>query len=161
VTTQPEAYEIRRADLAHAGDRDALTALLDDYARDPMGGGKPLGADVVARLPDALAAHPGARVWLAVAPDGTPAGIAVCFLGFSTFAAKPLLNLHDLAVSAAHRGHGVGAKLLETVEQAAAALGCCKVTLEVREDNPVAQRLYQRHGFGGGAAPYRFWTKPL
>jgi GNAT superfamily N-acetyltransferase len=159
--TVPPCVEIRPADLSQAADRDVVVALLDAYASDPMGGGAALAAAVRAALPERLAAVAGARVWLAVAPDGTPVGVAVCFMGFSTFAAQPLLNLHDLAVLASHRGRGVGRQLLEAVEQAARALGCCKVTLEVRDDNERAQGLYKSLGYGGGAAPFRFWSKPL
>jgi ribosomal protein S18 acetylase RimI-like enzyme len=155
------AYDIRRADLAHAADRDALIALLDGYARDPMGGGTPLAQAVIQNLPDRLAAQSGARIWLAFAADGTPAGLAICFAGFSTFAAQPLLNLHDLAVAPAHRGRGVGRRLLAAVERDARATGCCKVTLEVRDDNASARRLYQSLGYGDGTAPHRFWSKPL
>jgi ribosomal protein S18 acetylase RimI-like enzyme len=81
----------------------------------------------------------------------TPVGIAVCFLGFSTFAAQPLINIHDLAVMPGYRGRGIGRQLLERVGAKGRELGCCKLTLEVREDNHRAQRLYQ--GFGFGDAP--------
>ncbi len=155
------SYTVRAADLADRRDRDALVSLLDAYARDPMGGGAPLLPAVTATLPDKLAALPGAHVWLAHAPDGAPAGIAIAFLGFSTFAARPLLNLHDLAVAPAHRGRGVGRLLLAAVEAGARALGCCKLTLEVRDDNATAQRLYAACGFGDGAAPHRFLVKGL
>lgn len=153
--------EIRRADLGRRDDVETIVALLDAYARDPMGGGAPLAPAVAAALPERLAAVAGAHVWLAFDGGGTPVGVAVCFTGFSTFAARPLLNLHDLAVLPSHRGRGVGRALLATVEQAARAMGCCKVTLEVRDDNARAQGLYRSVGYGDGAAPYRFWSKPL
>jgi GNAT superfamily N-acetyltransferase len=155
------SYVVRPADLARAEDRAALVQLLDLYARDPMGGGRPLDPAVARALPDRLAAQPGARIWLAFAGDGAPAGVAVCFGGFSTFAARPLLNLHDLAVAPNHRGRGIGRRLLEAVEAAARAAGCCKVTLEVRDDNARAQALYRALGYGDGAAPHRFWSKPV
>src|SRR5271170_7584722 len=155
------SYLVRAADLAADGDRAALVALLDAYARDPMGGGAPLAVDIIRHLPDRLAAQPGARVWLGFAADGEPAGLAVCFAGFSTFAAQPLLNLHDLAVAPLHRGRGVGRRLLAAVEDGARAAGCCKITLEVRDDNAPAQRLYEALGYGDGAVPHRFWSKRL
>jgi ribosomal protein S18 acetylase RimI-like enzyme len=37
---------------------------------------------------------------------------------------------------------------LERVEARGRELGCCKLTLEVREDNDRAQRLYRKCGFG-------------
>jgi ribosomal protein S18 acetylase RimI-like enzyme len=152
-------YDIRVADLTRAWDRAALIAVLDGYARDPMGGAAALTPDVIASLPDKLAAVATARLWLAAGAADEPAGVAVCFLGFSTFLAKPLLNLHDLAVAPAHRGRGLGRRLLDTVTEAARALGCGAVTLEVRDDNAVAQRLYRSAGFGANQAPHRFLVK--
>lgn len=133
-----------------------MVRLLDAYARDPMGGGASLSADVRARLPGDLherTARGAALVLLARRggaggePGGEALGVAVCFLGYSTFRARPLLNLHDLAVLPAARGKGIGLALLEAVAACARARDCCKVTLEVREDNAVARRLYARAGF--------------
>jgi ribosomal protein S18 acetylase RimI-like enzyme len=83
----------------------------------------------------------------AVDLDETAVGIATCFLGFSTFAARPLINVHDLAVLPEHRGRGIGRGLLEAVEHCARERGCAKVTLEVQENNSPARRLYKRMGF--------------
>ncbi|MBI3782591.1 MAG: GNAT family N-acetyltransferase [Deltaproteobacteria bacterium] len=115
-----------------------------------MGGGRSLASEARARLGAALQAHPTTRAFLAY--DGrSPIGVAVCFLGFSTFAARPLLNVHDLAVLPEHRRRGVGRALLEHVAEAARGLGCCKITLEVRADNGPAQALYRAAGFVGDA----------
>ena len=70
-----------------------------------------------------------------------------CLEGFSTFACKPLVNLHDLAVIPAYRGQGVGARLLESVEAIARARGSCKLTLEVLSGNGTALGVYARSGF--------------
>jgi GNAT superfamily N-acetyltransferase len=114
-----------------------------------MGGGAPLPADVRTRLgPDLRErAARGAAAVLLARRDGEVVGVAVCFVGYSTFRARPLLNLHDLAVLPAERGAGVGLALLAGVAAKARALGCCKVTLEVREHNATARRLYARAGF--------------
>jgi ribosomal protein S18 acetylase RimI-like enzyme len=114
-----------------------------------MGGGAGLAPEVRARLGADLRERVarGAAVVLVAERGGAPAGVAICFLGYSTFRARPLLNLHDLAVLPAARGAGVGRALLEAVAARARALGCCKVTLEVREDNANARRLYERVGF--------------
>jgi GNAT superfamily N-acetyltransferase len=123
--------------------------LIDAYARDPMGGGAALAADVRERLgPDLrLRVERGTAVVLLARCDGEPVGVAVCFVGYSTFRAEPLLNLHDLAVLPFARGGGVGHALLAAVEARARALGCCKVSLEVREDNARARRIYEHAGF--------------
>lgn len=140
------SIEIRKADLADAADGAALLEVLNAYALDPMGGATPLSADVKRRLLPALRAQPQALVLLAF--DGArPIGLATCFGGFSTFAARPLLNVHDLAVLAEFRGRGVGRALLSAAEQHARERGCAKLTLEVREDNAGARRLYEQYGF--------------
>ena len=138
--------EIIRADLHNPRHGEALIAMLDEYARDEMGGGSALADEVKANLADALAARPGAHVLLAWV-DGEPAGVATCFEGFSTFAARPLLNIHDIIVDASWRGRGVGRQLLAAAEAAARARGSCKLTLEVLEGNATARAAYARCGF--------------
>jgi ribosomal protein S18 acetylase RimI-like enzyme len=140
-------FTVFEADLDTPQHQEAIVSLINAYARDPMGDGEDLPAEVRERLIPGLRQHPTTLVFLAF--DGEkPAGIAVCFLGFSTFAARPLINIHDLAVLPEYRGQGVGRLLLERVEAKGQALGCCKLTLEVRHDNHRAQRLYQKAGFG-------------
>ena len=138
--------EILRADLERGEHRRGVLAMLDGYAADAMGDGKPLSEFARDHLIAGLRAHPTTLVWLALA-DGEPCGIAVCFRGFSTFAARPLVNVHDLYVFEPLRGTGIGARLLGAVEQEARALGCCKLTLEVQELNARAREVYQRSGF--------------
>lgn len=140
------AIEIRLADYANPTDQAALLDLLDMYARDPMGGSKPLPESVRARLCDALLNTPGAFSWLAVV-QGQPVGLLNAFMGFSTFKALPLLNIHDLAVQPAWRGRGVGRALLRVAEEKARAIGCCKVTLEVLRGNHLALSAYKVFGF--------------
>jgi ribosomal protein S18 acetylase RimI-like enzyme len=102
--------------------------------------------DVPARLRRDLAAHPGAYALLAEAA-GDPVGFATCFVGYSTFRAMPLLNIHDIAVLPAWRGRGIARRLLDAIAQHASALGCCRLTLEVRSDNAPGRALYRRAGF--------------
>jgi ribosomal protein S18 acetylase RimI-like enzyme len=138
--------EVIEADLdnaEHARDVDALTAA---YACDPMGNGGPLPIDVMDRLVPALRAHPTTRIYLLYL-DGRAVGIATCFLGFSTFQAQRLLNIHDFAILPSARGMGLGKALLKAVAAKATELGCCKVTLEVQENNHLARRLYEGTGF--------------
>jgi ribosomal protein S18 acetylase RimI-like enzyme len=141
--------EIREADLTDAADAEAVVRLVDEYARLPIAQGAPLAPGVLRNLVPGLRKHPVTLVLLAWI-DGRAVGVAVCFWGFSTFSARPLINIHDLAVTADCRGQGVGQRLLEAVEQKARASGCGKVTLEVNADNSAAQRLYRRLGYGDG-----------
>jgi ribosomal protein S18 acetylase RimI-like enzyme len=147
------------ADLEDPAHRIAVRELIDAYARDPMGTGRGLPQDVLDRMVPGLRAHPSALVFLAFDGDA-PAGVAVAFLGFSTFAARPLLNVHDLAVASAYRRRGVARGLLAAIEARARELGCVKLTLEVLEDNVVAQALYRSSGFtdaDAGAGARRTW----
>lgn len=140
------SFYITEADFDNQDHREAIPALINAYAQDPMGGGGELGKEVLERMVPGLATHPTTVVFLAYDGD-RPIGIANCFVGFSTFAARPLINVHDLAVLAEYRGQRVGEKLLEAVKTKANQLDCCKLTLEVREDNR-ARNLYERCGFG-------------
>lgn len=159
--SQPNAkLEIRDADLGDRAQADALFEILDAYAREPNGQSAPLGEDARANLAAGLRAHPSAFVLLAF--DGPRAvGAAVCFVGFSTFAGKPLVNLHDLAVLPSQRGRGVGSQLLAEVERRARERGACKLTLEVHDTNRGAKRLYEATGFGSWTSPTLFVSKRL
>jgi len=148
------------ANLEAAHDCDAISHLVDAYARDPLGIGRPLGEETLRATIAGLREHPTCVALLAHV-DGQPAGLAVCFVGFSTFAGRKLLNVHDLAVLPEYRRLGVATKLLEQIAAEARRIGCCRVTLEVRTDNAVARSLYRRCGFSSGEPPYEFWNRPL
>jgi len=138
--------QVRQVDYRNPADQAALVGLLDMYARDPMGGGDPLAEHVKATLCDALAEHPGAVSWIAYL-DQQPVGLLNAFRGYSTFKARPLMNVHDIAVDPACRGQGVGQSLLDALETYATEQGCCKLTLEVLSGNQPAQGSYQKFGF--------------
>ena len=78
-------------------------------------------------------------------------GLVNCIEGFSTFACRPLVNVHDVVVLQAFRGLGVAARMLDLAEVLARQRGAVKLTLEVLQGNHGALRLYQRIGF----APYQ------
>lgn len=137
------------ADLANPRHQDAVVHLVNVYARDPMGQGRDLAEEIRRDLISGLRRHPATLILLAFDGD-LPVGIAVCFVGFSTFTARPLINIHDLAVVPEYRGQGVGRALLEHIEAKGRTLGCAKLTLEVNADNLPAQALYTRFGFGDG-----------
>ncbi len=135
-------------DALHA---QAIVQLLDAYAQDPAGGGTPLSDFAKTHLVQELAKRPQAFSVLAfdVTADGDkPVGLVNCIEGFSTFACKPLVNVHDVVVLGSHRGQRVGEQMLALVEQIALQRGACKLTLEVLSGNPSAIKLYERVGFG-------------
>lgn len=149
----------RIADLHSESDAIIIVALVDNYAQDLMGGGRPISNDVKAKIVPGMQATPGMLVIIAE-HEGTPVGLANCFTAYSTFRAKPLINIHDLCVHNDWRGRGVGSMLLDAVAEEARRRGCCKVTLEVRDDNP-AQRLYDRNGYKSEPVLMRFLSKDL
>jgi len=142
--------KIVEANLNLLEHQQVVVELIDAYARDPMGNGRPLSDEVRRALIPGLRQHPTTVIFLAY--EGEKAiGIAVCFLGFSTFAARLLINIHDLAVLPTHRGQGIGRLLLDEIGRKARDLGCCKLTLEVLENNHTAKRLYESAGFAQAA----------
>lgn len=145
--TMTDDLVITEVDFDRKEHRDTLVTLVNEYAKEPMGAGRPLEDEVRSRLGEALRAHPTTVALLAHEGD-RPVGYTICFLGFSTFAGRQLLNVHDLSVLPSHRGRGVGRALLAAAEEKARELGCCKLTLEVFELNP-AKRLYESFGFEG------------
>jgi GNAT superfamily N-acetyltransferase len=157
--------EIVEADLSTPSHAEAVVQLMDEYALDPMGGGKGLSDYVKANLSAELAKRKTAHVVLAFV-NRKPAGLIVCLEGFSTFACKPLLNIHDVIVALPHRGRGLSKLLLQKAEAIAISLGCCKLTLEVLEGNHVAQSAYKAYGFRGYELDPQmgkalFWEKKL
>jgi ribosomal protein S18 acetylase RimI-like enzyme len=137
---------VRPVNYRDAADAQALVMLLDAYARDPMGGGEGLTEDVKSRLCSDLAERASAASFIAWR-EGQPVGLINCIEAYSTFKARPLMNIHDIAVLPAHRGQGVGQALLAAAQAHALARGCCKLTLEVLSGNTVAWRSYERFGF--------------
>ncbi|HEV7280803.1 MAG TPA: GNAT family N-acetyltransferase [Pirellulaceae bacterium] len=158
-----DSLSVRPADLANPADAESVVAMLDAYARDPLGMSAPLPDEIRSVLIDRLqeVRHWIGLAWLAE----RPVGVAICFFGFSTFRARPLLNLHDFAVVPEARGLGVGKTLMDAVLAAAKEHGCCKVTLEVRSDNGRAKRLYAAAGFSpldtDGDASFEFWKRDV
>ncbi len=143
---------IIKAELTKTEHQEAVLKMVSAYAADPMGDGKPLSGSVRSRLIEGLLHHPTTLVFLAT--HGTePCGIAVCFRGFSTFAAKPLINIHDFYVDPELRGRGIGRALLKRVECEARNTGCCKLTLEVQQNNSHAHSIYRKCGFAQTVLP--------
>ena len=156
MSVSPPHLTVIQADYANPIHAASVVSLLNAYAQDPAGGGTALSEFVHNNLIAQLAARP--QVFSVLAFDtsnGTnltvekAVGLANAIEGFSTFACSPLVNVHDLAVLASHRGQRVGQQLLAKVEEIARQRGACKVTLEVLSGNQSANRLYQRVGFAG------------
>lgn len=131
---------LRDADLA---DLDAIMALetatfpSDAWSREMMAA-------------ELAAAH---TRYLIAEADGQAVGYA----GLSAPAGASQADVQTIAVDAAHRGRGIGALLLTRLLDEARARRVDDVLLEVRADNPGAQRLYERHGFAAIAVRPRYY----
>lgn len=156
---------IRVADLHQQEDAHALLDLLDQYAKDPMGGGQQLAEFTRENLVTALSMRKDCIVILAY-HDNRGVGLCNCFEGFSTFACSPLLNIHDVFVTRHYRGQGIASQMMLKAEHLALERGCCKLTLEVLANNSPAKKSYSALGY----KPYEldeqfgqaeFWQKPL
>lgn len=154
-----------QADYHNPSHAQTIVRLMRHYSEDPMGGSRPLPDHVALNLVGELALRPYATSFLAFF-NREPVGLINVFEGFSTFAARPLLNIHDVIVERSHRGRGIAGKMLATVEDFARQRGCCKLTLEVLAGNQPAKAVYEKSGF----APYtlsdhtgtaEFWQRVL
>lgn len=159
------ATNIVRADYGNAKHAADIVTMLRSYAMDPMGGGEDLSAQVQADLVPGLQATPAASSLLAYVGDEV-AGLANLMTSFSSFGAKPLINIHDIVVSKEHRGLGIGRRLFAEIESIARDIGACKVTLEVLEGNEPARALYASLGYGDYQLDPKmgkalFWQKRL
>lgn len=139
---------VEQADIKRDG--AIIIDLLDTYARDSYGGGESLSDFAKTNLIDNILNRPYIQAFIAydIKEDSkTPAGLAIVIEGFSTFACKSLLNIHDFSVSPDFRGRGVGKLLMAKVLEYAKSIDCCKVTLEVLSGNLPAKGLYSVVGF--------------
>lgn len=157
--------DIVLADYLNTQHAEDMSYLLNHYAQDPMGGGAALPGDITRSLASELHKRPHAFTVLCYV-DGQAAGMVNCFELFSTFAGKPLVNIHDVVIVRSYRGRQLSRRMLEAVEAIAIERGCCKLTLEVLEGNRAAKTVYQRFGFAGyeldpGMGKAVFWQKPL
>ena len=139
---------------------NALADLLNMYMADPMGDSPQLNKLQQLRLVDGLANHPSSLVLFEIF-DEKIVGFATCFINFSTFKVKPYLNIHDFFVHPDYRGKGLAKKLMEELISISEERKYCKINLEVREDNRVAQGLYRSMGFEECKPNMFFWTKTL
>jgi ribosomal-protein-alanine N-acetyltransferase len=97
-------------------------------------------------------------------------GVAFCYLarnsegraiGFCSFwKVADELHINNVAVLPSERRAGVATALLAHVLQEGARLGAARATLEVRESNGAARRLYEKMGFSVAGIRQGYYTKP-
>lgn len=70
-------------------------------------------------------------------------------------------HINNLAVLPELRGRGLGTQLLAAITDEAAHLGATLLTLEVRQSNVPARRLYERAGFYQDGLRKNYYTNPV
>jgi len=138
--------EIVEANLKNEDHTKTIVFLLNEYAKDLQGYKRRLPENVLKELIPEMSKIPTSIIYLA-SIESKYVGMAICFLSFSTFYARPIINIHDFTVLKDFRKNGIGNKLVEAIENKAIELNCCKLTLEVQEMNKNALRLYENCGF--------------
>ena len=138
----------------------AFFQLMNEYIADPMGGDESLNNEKQHLLVEGLKQHNENFILLGKIDDQY-VSLATCFWGFSTFQTKRLINIHDLVVTERYRNKGIGRTMLRKIADIAKENGCCKITLEVRDDNEQAQHLYASEGYCEHVPPLFFWSKKI
>lgn len=140
--------------------QQALVDLMGEYMADHMGGAEPYTDSQKKQLVEGLKEHPSKIMCLARIGEEY-VGLINCFVNFSTFSARPFVNIHDVIVSSQWRNRQIGRRLIERVIEEASGMNCSKVTLEVREDNSNAKHLYASMGFHDAEPRQYYWSKSL
>ncbi|MCW3804863.1 GNAT family N-acetyltransferase [Plebeiibacterium marinum] len=147
-------------DLKRKEHRDALVSLMNDYMLDEMGLGRELSEDLADKIISGLQKQNN-YIGFLLKTDKKYVALANCFVGFSTFKAKKLLNIHDFVVTPEYRKRGAGYTLLNKISEYSRLKDFCKVTLEVRDDNFNAMNLYKKTGFQDCNPRMYFWENLL
>lgn len=137
------SIEIRRAGN---GDLDLIAPLFDLYR---VFYGKPSDPALARDFIEARLGRDESVILLA-SVDGTVAGFAQLFPGFSSVSATRTWILNDLLVLPEARRRGVARALLTAAADFARADGALRLELETDHDNATAQALYR----GMGWTPY-------
>ena len=125
--------------------------------------------DGVLAIEEASFNNPTTREWY----EGELKRPEVCFIyvmripghavaGFCAFwLVAEQAHINNLAILPELRGRGLGTQLLEAITAEAAHLGAAMLTLEVRQSNEPARRLYERAGFFQEGLRKNYYTNPV
>ena len=105
-------------------------------------------------LADELARNEFARLYVLRLPGIPVAGFCACWIVVDE------LHINTIAVAAEHRGRGLGSALMRHIMQDVMEQGVTRATLEVRESNQAARRLYESLGFVGAGVRRGYYTEP-
>jgi ribosomal protein S18 acetylase RimI-like enzyme len=149
-----ETIEVRRATAEHV---EALLPMIADYWRFEA---IPFDAVRVEPPLRRLLTEPrlGAG-WIAYAGN-TAAGYLLGVYVFSLEHRGLTAEIDELFVSAAHRGSGIGDRLLKAAEAEFRRAGCTNIALQLARDNDAARGFYRRHSYSERAG-YELLDKRL
>lgn len=134
---------------------DLLTVLFTQEADfTPAPDRQRIGLSMILARPEA------GRIYCA-REDGTVVGMVNLLFTVSTALGLPVGWIEDVVVAPAHRGRGIGDRLLRHVLDEARRIGLARVMLLTDPDNHRAQRFYEGLGFVRSAmVPYRMLLDP-
>jgi len=95
------------------------------------------------------------HIFIVRTPECRVAGFCACWLVFYE------VHINNVAIRPAYRGLGMGTALLRHVLAEGRRLGARRATLEVRESNAGARRLYERLGFYVAGTRRNYYTSPV
>jgi GNAT superfamily N-acetyltransferase len=123
----PQILAFVRALAAYEREPDAAVATEEDLLRDGFG--------------------PNPFYFCLIADyDGTPAGFALYFFNYSTWAGRPGIYLEDIFVQPEFRSLGIGKALLREVAAIAVKNNCTRLQWEVLDWNTSAIDFYRAMG---------------
>ncbi|GAA3037247.1 GNAT family N-acetyltransferase [Kitasatospora albolonga] len=153
VRQVPHVRRARPDDLPRIAELAAEHAAYERAAPPP--------ADLADRLARLLFDAPSPRLRCFVADPGdggAPIGYATCAPELSTWDGAEYLHLDCLFLRDGHRGHGLGARLMDAVVTEAHALGLAQVQWQTPPWNTDAIRFYDR--LGGRATTKQRYSLP-
>ena len=151
-------FKFVEVDLNKKHHAHAFVKLMNAYMEDPMGKSESISEDLAEQIIKDLKVHP-TYLGVMVEKDGQFVALANCFRNYSTFKAQSLINIHDFIVMPECRNQGAGMFLLKSIEKIGKERSCCRINLEVRNDNKAAMQLYQKAGFRECNPPMYFWEQ--
>lgn len=130
--------------LCEAQDASHLALLMTALAREE--GSEPAEYDKMVGIIEHLIETSASDFLLAMV-NREPVGCVQIAWRVSTWHAAAYAYLEDVYVIPARRGQGVGRRMVMEAMSRVAATGADQIMLDVRTDNLMAQRLYERLGF--------------
>jgi ribosomal-protein-alanine N-acetyltransferase len=95
------------------------------------------------------------HIFVVRTPDCSVAGFCAFWLVFGE------IHINNVAMRPEYRSQGIGTALIHHVLAEARRLGARRATLEVRESNTGARRLYERLGFYVAGTRRHYYTNPV